>query len=377
MKTLSCILIVCSFFIFGACTKKKVEDNASVSTPLGKIQSQSTSKGIAIDPSGNIIVAGDVASTTSGIIGQKDIFVEKFSSTGSSIWTARLGSTNGTTLTYGVAVNSTTGDVNVVGTSTGPVNGYVKIGHQDGLMLYGSNNAYYIEYDSSGNLVSVKGHSANAISHGRTVTSAPDGSSYMAGYTYGGVQNQTQIGLADYYITKYSTNGSHIWTVQNGVPGAGSSIEASVVDSQGNFVGAGFTTGNINETLTGSRDCMIVKTNNNGNLSWIRQFGSANKETSCSAVSVDTNGNIYASGTTFGPIGSNTFNSSGTETDRFLAKYSATGEQIWIKQFGVSTGSSTATGLTANTSEVSKIFGVGTENNVGYLIRFDSNGNED
>jgi Beta-propeller repeat len=62
---------------------------------------------------------------------------------------------------------------------------------------------------------------------------------------------------------------------------------------------------------------------------WKQQFGSSADDTS-NGITVDREGNIYATGTTLGQLGSSSYG----QADAWIAKFSSQGTQQWIKQLG-------------------------------------------
>lgn len=62
---------------------------------------------------------------------------------------------------------------------------------------------------------------------------------------------------------------------------------------------------------------------------WIRQFGSSAYDVG-NDITVDAQGNIYATGTTLGQLGSESLG----EADIWVAKYDSEGTQQWLKQIG-------------------------------------------
>ena len=81
----------------------------------------------------------------------------------------------------------------------------------------------------------------------------------------------------------------------------------------------------------------LAKYSDNGTFLWSDQIGSKyyNSEgyDNSVGITVDTNDEIYITGTTDGAFDGNT-NSGGREV--FVVKYDTTGQKNWIKQFGTS-----------------------------------------
>ena len=156
--------------------------------------------------------------------------------------------------------------------------------------------------------------------------------------------------------------------------------EGLSIDSNGNSYVAGKVWGSLTGyTSQGNYDAFIGKYDNLGNRLWIKQFGTS-QEDRVSGIVTDINGNIYAIGTTFGSLSGNTNQGLG---DIFLGKYDALGNELWIKQFGTS-NSDSGTGISLDSN--GNIFVTGTTSgsllgntNQGssdaFIAAFDSNGN--
>jgi hypothetical protein len=83
----------------------------------------------------------------------------------------------------------------------------------------------------------------------------------------------------------------------------------------------------------GKSDAFVQGYDQNGNVLWTQQFGS-NKDDEVLGVAADATG-LYAGGYTLGALPGQT---SDGLTDAFLAKYSTTGEALWLHQFYASGG---------------------------------------
>lgn len=119
------------------------------------------------------------------------------------------------------------------------------------------------------------------------------------------------------------------------------------VDAQGNSYILGEFTGTIDLdpsaveyalTALGAYDIYVAKYDNEGNFVWARHYGSAGAETA-RYITVDTVGNIYATGQFSGTIdfASGAGNTNFTDTgfgDIFIAKLNSNGDLLWAKQIG-------------------------------------------
>ncbi len=177
------------------------------------------------------------------------------------------------------------------------------------------------------------GTASNDRGHGIAVDSS--GNIYVAGYTAGALDGETNSGSDDIYLTKYNSAGTRQWTRLAGTTGSDQSGWGAVaVDGSGNSYVTGYTSGNLDgETNAGGSDAVLIKYNSAGTKQWTRLLGTAGSD-SAWAVAVDGSGNIYISGFTDGNLGGET-NSGGT--DAFLAKYNSAGTLQWTRLLGNAT----------------------------------------
>jgi hypothetical protein len=106
-------------------------------------------------------------------------------------------------------------------------------------------------------------------------------------------------------------------------------------DSIGNIYVPGLTGGSFpGYTNSGSYDAYIAKYSASGTQIWMRQFGTSGND-SAEGVEIDSSGNIYLSGCTGGSLPGNS--NLGNE-DAYIAKYDTNGNQLWVRQFGTFSG---------------------------------------
>lgn len=113
------------------------------------------------------------------------------------------------------------------------------------------------------------------------------------------------------------------------------------VDSVGNVVCAGRTTGAFGEGNAGSGDAFVMKLSSTGGLLWVRHLGTFSRavggsntgDDSCTSVDLDSSGNVYCAGYTTGSMGE----ANGGNRDAFVMKLSPTGAIQWITQLGATT----------------------------------------
>jgi len=165
---------------------------------------------------------------------------------------------------------------------------------------------------------------------------------YVAGVTYGSIggdfENQ---GDADLFLAKFNAEGEKVWARQWGSEEY-DGISAISIDSEDNIYVAGSTTGELDDNMNlGGSDMFITKFNDSGTKQWTKQWGTDEND---SAVSIknDSEGNILLTGTTNGGLDGCEHSEVDPEYstytwDAFLTKLDKDGNRIWTRQWGGST----------------------------------------
>jgi hypothetical protein len=193
----------------------------------------------------------------------------------------------------------------------------------------GGIDAFLLKYDNDNNLSWIDQLGTTGDDYLKAIVVGPD-CVYVAGSTTSVFENQTGKGGIDAFLAKYDLEGNQIWVRQFGSTANDYAHGVSIIDS-GVYV-AGYTYGEyFGEQKLGDADAFLVKYDPEGNLIWVRQFGSSFSDF-VYGTSVNESG-IYLTGTTYGNLpGSTNFGVS----DAFIAKYDEEGNQKWIKQLGTS-----------------------------------------
>ena len=230
--------------------------------------------GVAVDASGNIIVAGrtqsaplewdpalegetiPVAGDTNGALpgqlpaGSSDAFVQKLSPAGAEIWTVRFGSPNFAEAS-GVAVDGT-GNVIVVGHTLGALPGQTRVGNDD---------AFVRKLSPAGVELWTRQFGSPFYAGALAVAVDGTGNIIVAGHTLGALPGQTRAGLSDAFVRKLSPAGAEMWTIQFGSPAADAATGVAV-DGSGNIIVAGETYGALpGQTQAGLGDTFVVRLN--------------------------------------------------------------------------------------------------------------------
>lgn len=237
---------------------------------------------VILDGGGNVLVTGmtqgtvdadpgvGVANVTSN--GSGDVFVGKYTSSGTYMWAFNIGST---TSDVGFSV-STDASNNVV--VTGNISGTTDFDPGIGVAninLLGSGDAFVAKYNSSGNYLwaFTLGSSGNTT-FGNDLN-ATSGNIYVTGQFQSttdfdpgvGVANLTSGGMNDVYLAKYDTSGNYIWAFNIGA-GTNDVGQSICTDALENVFVTGYFTGTsdfdpsvgvANLTPIGTQDLFIGK----------------------------------------------------------------------------------------------------------------------
>jgi uncharacterized delta-60 repeat protein len=272
---------------------------------------------------GAIYVAGY---TTGNLDGQDnqgsyDAFVAKYNPDGTKAWTKLLGTTDhdiANALTAGAD-----GAIYVAGYTTGNLDGQSKQGSYD---------AFVAKYTPDGTkawtkLLGTLDHDiANAL------TAGADGAIYVAGYTMGDLDGQTNNGNYDAFVAKYNPDGTKAWTKLLGTLDHDIAW-ALTAGADGAIYVAGYTMGDLDgQTNNGNFDAFVAKYNPDGTKAWTKLLGTSGFDYA-RALTTGADGAVYVAGSTEGNLDGQSKQGS---VDAFVAKYNPDGTKVWTKLLGTS-----------------------------------------
>ena len=185
------------------------------------------------------------------------------------------------------------------------------------------------------------GSASNDYAGGVTVDSSND--IYVVGGTYGSFDSQVKPDPVDEaaFLTKYTADGASQWSCIWGPTNAWMSASAVSVDSNLNIYVVGTTHGALDgQTLIGVNAPFLTKFNVSGAKQWTRLWGRTNGWTSAAAVAVDSTSNIYVTGSTSQGMGP--FDGQTGTGGVFLTKFTAAGTKLWSRVWGSGTNDGTA-----------------------------------
>lgn len=329
----------------------------------------------ATDPFGNVYIAGGTTGSLAGSNqGLRDAFVTKFDNQGNELFSLQVG-TSGFDTIYGIGTDNQ-GNFYVTGITEGELGGpkqaqifdswvakYDSNGNQQWIQQIGENiifnafnldvnantgdvfisganvkadinnpdDAFIIKFDTNGNQqwfqeIGTTGFLAFDETYGLHV--GKDGNIYATGWTVGDLGGPNQ-GLYDNWLARLDNNTGDVqWISQYGTPDYEWAWAVNT-DTLGNVYTTGWTLGTLGAQSFGSYDAYLTKFDNQGNLQWIQQFGSADDDQAYDMF-IDNNNNIFLTGYTNGNLGGINAGS----FDAWVAKYDINGNQQWITQFG-------------------------------------------
>jgi len=296
--------------------------------------------GVALDDRDPKAVVAYVAGYTTGGLdgntnvgnGTSDLFLVKYDANGTRQWTRQLGTTLGD---FAQAVSTgPDGSVYVTGYTFGGLDGNTNAGN-------GTSDLFLVKYDANGTRQWTRQLGTAANDQGRGVAVDTNGSVYVTGYTFGGLDGNTNAGNgnSDLFLVKYDANGTRQWTRQLGTNGT--EVAQAVATSRrstgevevyvvGRTSGGSTGTGLDGNVQLGGYDIVLVKYDATGNKLWTRQTGTPGEDTA-SSVTSDGGGNVYVTGTV--PVDLVTGASLGSN-DVVLLKYDAAGTRVALRQLG-------------------------------------------
>jgi len=178
--------------------------------------------------------------------------------------------------------------------------------------------------------------------------------------------------LSDVFLRKYGSTGTLEWSREIG----SNNVDRgqSVAYTSGNVFVTGYTTGTFNGQSAQSSDALFVHYSSNGSLIRSRLIGSELNELGM-GVAASVTGDVYVTGTVSGT-------GRGADSNVFLSKVNASGDEVWKKTFGTPSSDS---GRAVATDALGNIFVTGTTTGAfggtnaggddGFVLKLDVLGN--
>ena len=185
----------------------------------------------------------------------------------------------------------------------------------DGQTNSGDFDAFLSKYNAEGSREWTKLIGSSSEDWGYSVGTGIDGTVYIAGYTEGNLDGKTNSGDFDAFLSKYNSDGSKVWTQLLGSSSSDYGLSVSTAFDGSVYI-AGTTEGNLDgQTNSGEADAFLSKFNSDGSKAWTRLLGSSSAEWG-SAVATAADGSVYITGETYGDLDGQT---NGGGADVFLS----------------------------------------------------------
>ena len=217
-------------------------------------------------------------------------------------------------------------------------------------------DAFLVKYDQHGDFIWVKTWGAEGNDRGRALDVDSDGFIYCGGefrstvdFDPGpGIDEKTSNGTVDSSLSKYSPDGTYIWTITWGGGLAVGTSRIKISTDGYIFVTGNFWSSNADfdpglgqdiHATHGYYDVFLSKFDLDGNFKWARTWGGSEDDYG-KGVSVDSSGNVYCSGyfdetVDFDPgPGEVIFEAPGALPDAFLSSFDSNGNFRWVGTWG-------------------------------------------
>ncbi len=301
---------------------------------------------VAVDGSGNVIVAG--SSSVAGVT--YDFATAKYDANGNQLWVKRYdGGVYGDDMVSAMALGAS-GAVYVSGFSKKSDGSYVyltikydangvqrwiamitpinadntgEIAIDDDENIYvtttlRSYNFITVKYNSAGAKLWEKVYDGGEEDHANAIAVDSSGNVYVTGSSEGDDTNK------DYATVKYGPNSEQLWVARyDGPAHLNDSPFAIALDDFGKIYVTGYTGG-----LGTSQDYTTISYNSDGNQLWAERYdGPGHNSDIARALAIDIYGNVFVTGYSM---------NSGNYYDAATIKYSTDGNPIWVARYSVS-----------------------------------------
>jgi len=284
--------------------------------------------------------------------GTEDIFIAKYTTEGELVWAKQMGGI-APDIAFALSTDNN-GNVYLGGTFEQTVD--FDPGPETFDVTSESGGSLFItKFDTDGELVWAKSLSSTNHENVLSMMNDSEGNIYFTGLFYGSMDFDPEDGIdiytsfgsySDIFICKWTTDGELVWVKTYGENGfdVGSDL---VLDGLGHLYATGRFEGTVdfdsgagtqNVTAIGGADIYLLKLSTNGDIFWVRSFGSAFAEWG-QGVDVDSAGDVYITGfyldtVDFDPSGETANLTSAGGEDIFVCKYDDLGELVWASSMG-------------------------------------------
>jgi len=296
-----------------------------------------TINGVDVDASGNIYITGcwggtaTLAGKTLIAKGDNDMFTAKLSPSGALVWVATAGGT-GWTCGEDIAVDWA-GNVHVSGRFRGTATfgsfTHTKVSHRE---------VFVAKLNPTGKYNWVFTAKGKNWESGEEIALGPQGSVYVAGYfedslTFGSTTLQSK-GSKDVFVAKLNSSGGLNWVISAGDVNS-DELGGLAVDESGNAYITGWFSGKMtlgSFVLSGQSDLFVARLSKGGKFQWAKSAGGVGSGQG-RAITVDSVGNSYVTGTFGGNATFGTLTLKGDGSDLFVSKLDSSGKFTWAVGF--------------------------------------------
>ncbi len=325
-------------------------------------------RSITVDQEGNVYTTGYFQDDVDFDPGQgefilsasleedNEAFIQKLDTDGNFMWVQRISglfSDIGTSINIDAFGNIYTVGIFVVSADFDPgPDSYI-------LNPIGSSDVFIQKLDDSGNFLWAKNVGGIKPDFGLDATVDEIGNIYITGRFHETVDfdpgpevfNLSATGDWDIFMQKLDADGTFLWAIQIG--GANSdSCNSIAVDKSENVYATGFFTREVDfdpgpgtffldsGLFATQHDIFVLKLDSSGQLIWAKRMGTDPALDYGSAITIDTFGNVYTTGTFFGEAdfdpgpGTHLLNSVDGGAEAFIQKLDEDGNFIWAVNIG-------------------------------------------
>lgn len=259
-----------------------------------------------------------------------NIFLAKFSSLGSRIWSTYFGgSSNSVDAAYGITMDTSN---SVIITGQGSTTGMATSGTYQ-TSPQGGRDAFLAKFSKTGNLIWGTYYGGSGFDYAFGVTADKFDNIYVTGYSQSnsniastGTYQTSCNGKADAFVAKFSTKGNRIWGSYLGGLGDDEGLGIAA-DTSGNAYIVGFSkssnianSGLLFTSFPSPSSGFISQFTQSGKKAWVSYFAGSNSEVT--GIAFDTLKSVYITGFAYAGFGtSNSYQSGlGGNSDAFLFK---------------------------------------------------------
>ena len=182
----------------------------------------------------------------------------------------------------------------------------------------GNMDAHVVKITSTGNLVWIKNLGTTVREHSQSIIELPGGNYILSGNT--NITNNSVTNRANPFLIKTSNNGNVIWSKQYDATTFFSDINETILLNDGNLLNVGET----RSSDAGNHDIFLLKTDTNGVVIWSRKYGGSGNDIGVN-VKEKANGELVISAFT---------NGYGNTNQLLLFNTDGNGNVIWSKTYG-------------------------------------------